>query len=54
MRLDIYCAWTDLVCEIKVWVHLNHLPAAITILVDSYEEAGVVFLPPLNVKMCCL
>lgn len=47
-------AWTHLVCEIEVWVHLDHLPAAVSVLIDSYEEAGVVLLPPLNVKVCCL
>lgn len=48
------CVCTHLVCEIEVWVHLDHLPAAVTILIDSYEEAGVVLLPPINVKVCCL
>lgn len=41
-------------CEIEVGVHLDHLPAAITVLIDSYEEAGVVLLPPLDVEVGCL
>lgn len=41
-------------CKIEIRVHLDHLPAAITILIDSYEEARVILLPPLNVKVCCL
>lgn len=53
-RFQMYCVWTHLVCEIEVRVHLDHLPAAIAILIDSYEEAGVVLLPPLNIKVCCL
>ena len=45
---------THLVCEIEVRVHLDHLPAAITILINSYEQAGVILLPPLDVKVRCL
>lgn len=48
------CTCTHLVCQIEVWVHLDHLPAAITILIDSYEEARVILFTPLNIKVCCL
>ena len=40
--------------EVEVWVHLDHLPAPVAVLVDSYEEAGVVLLAPLDVKVCGL
>lgn len=45
---------THLVCQVEVRVHLNHFPAAVTVLVDSYEQARVVLLAPINVKVCCL
>lgn len=45
---------THLVCEVEVRVHLDHLPAAVTVLIDAYQEAGVILLPPLNVKVSCL
>lgn len=38
-------------CEVEVGVHLDHLPAAVAVLVDSYEEAGIVLLAPLDVKV---
>lgn len=43
-----------LVCEVEVGVHLDHLPAAVAVLIDSYEEAGVVLFAPLDVKVCRL
>lgn len=42
---------THLVCEVEVGVHLDHLPAAVAVLVDPYEEAGVVLFAPLDVKV---
>lgn len=50
----MFCARTHLVREVEVRVHLDHLPAAVTVLIDSYEEARVILFSPLNVKMCCL
>lgn len=50
----IRCAWTHLVRQIEVRVHFDHLPAAVAVLINAYQEAGVVLLPPVNVKVCCL
>lgn len=43
-----------LMCEVEVWVHLDHLPAAISVLIDPNKQTGVVLFTPLNVKMSCL
>lgn len=43
-----------LVGKVKVWVHLNHFPAPIAILINPNKKAGVVFFAPLDVKMSCL
>lgn len=40
--------------EVKVWVHLNHFPASIAILINSNKKTGVIFFAPINVKMSCL
>lgn len=48
------CSGTHLMRQIEVRVHFDHLPAAIAILINPYEEAGVVFLSPVNVKVRCL
>lgn len=45
---------SNLVGEVEVRVHLDHLPAAVTVLVDANEQVGVVFLPPFDVKVSCL
>lgn len=43
-----------LVGEVEIWIHLDHFPAAITILIDADEQTGVVLFTPLDVKMSCL
>lgn len=45
---------TYLLRQTEIRIHFYHFPAAITILIDAYQQIGIIFLTPINIKMSSL